>query len=114
MRPIDKGSRPQLAGKNLEVKSYAEWRKHLIDRIGYYCSYCNIPLSHSLNIEHVVPKVPRDGENAGDYLQWENVLLACGPCNNKKGNNPIKPDQLYLPENNNTFISFQTAQHPDQ
>ena len=106
MRPLDKGSCPQENGVDVVVTSYANWRNYLIQRIGYYCVYCNIPLSHSLNVEHVVPKVPRPGEAEGDGLSWDNMLLACGPCNNTKSNQPIILQNVYFPETNNTLLAF--------
>lgn len=112
MRPIDKGNTPTTDGKEIVVDDYGDWRTHLIERIGYYCVYCNIPLSHNLNVEHVVPKVPADGQKAGDYLKWENMLLACGPCNRAKSNKPTDFDTLYLPEYNNTLLAFEIEEHP--
>ncbi len=62
MRPIHKGPCPLLAnGVRKTASNYKDWRLDLIDRIGYYCAYCNMPLSHQLNVEHVVPKVPVPG-----------------------------------------------------
>ena len=113
MRPLSKGTVPQNNGIDVRVSEYAEWRIYLIERIGYYCAYCNMPLSHSLNVEHVVAKTPREGQDAGDYLAWENILLACGPCNTAKGNIPTANDRYYLPETNNTFIPFDVQEHPD-
>ncbi len=113
MRPLDKGKIPQVDGQDVQVNEYGEWRKYLIERIGYYCAYCNIPLSHSLNVEHVVAKTPRQGNEAGNYLAWENMLLACGPCNNAKGNLPVDNETLYLPEQNNTLIPFDVQEHPE-
>ncbi|MBK1439827.1 HNH endonuclease [Parapedobacter sp. ISTM3] len=113
MRPLDKGKTPTNDNNEVKVNEYAEWRAHLISRIGYYCVYCNIPLSHSLNVEHVVPKVPQMGQAAGEYLAWENMLLSCGPCNSAKGNKPVDTDNLYLPEYNNTLLAFDVEVHPD-
>lgn len=113
MRPLNKGTAPQDNGTDVHVSEYGEWRMSLIERIGYYCAYCNMPLSHSLNVEHVVAKAPREGHDAGDYLAWENMLLACGPCNNAKGNIPTDGDRFYLPEINNTLIPFDVQEHPE-
>jgi hypothetical protein len=113
MRPLDKGSCPiDNSGNRISVNDYTLWRKRLIDRIGYYCVYCNMPLSHSLQVEHVVPKNPPSGSAQGDLLGWDNMLLACGPCNNAKGNTPIDFNDYYFPENNNTLLPFQICIHP--
>jgi hypothetical protein len=107
MRPLNKGNTPTDAGGNaIVVTAYKDWRSHLINRIGYYCVYCNQPLSHSLQVEHVIPKRPPAGVAAGAALDWDNMLLACGPCNNAKGNTPIDVNTYYLPEEHNTHLPF--------
>lgn len=112
MRPLDKGATPQDAnGNDIAPANYPNWRSALIDRIGYYCAYCNQPLSHSLQVEHVVPKNPPPGYAPGDALAWDNMLLACGPCNNSKGNNPVDAVTYYLPEEHNTHLPFSIVYH---
>ncbi|MGN7818908.1 HNH endonuclease [Chitinophaga sp. 22536] len=111
MRPLNKGNTPiDAAGNAIVVTDYGDWRKHLIDRIGYYCVYCNQPLSHSLQVEHVVPKAPPAGVVAGAALDWDNMLLACGPCNNAKDNTPVDANTYYLPEEHNTHLPFLIVQ----
>lgn len=107
MRPLNKGNIPTDASGNIiVVTDYKQWRNHLIERVGYYCVYCNQPLSHSLQVEHVVPKSPPIGVTPGSALDWDNMLLACGPCNNAKDNTPINPSSYYLPEEHNTHLPF--------
>ncbi|NML23517.1 HNH endonuclease [Pseudoflavitalea sp. G-6-1-2] len=107
MRPLNKGNTPTDAtGNVIAPTDYKNWRKALIERIGYYCVYCNQPLSHSLQVEHVVPKNPPPGYTAGDPIAWSNMLLACGPCNNAKSNNPVDANIYYLPEEHNTHLPF--------
>lgn len=116
MRPIDKGRCPQENGKDKTVSQYRDWRKDLIDRIGYYCVYCNIPLSHQLHVEHVVPKAPLQGSPVGSLLNWENMLLACEKCNKSKSNKPSAPSVHYLPEYHNgllPFVSKTSPKHPN-
>jgi len=112
MRPLDKGACPKVGTANKVVTEYGKWRRDLIDRIGYYCAYCNMPLSHQLQVEHVVAKVPVAGASAGGMLDWDNMLLACGPCNNAKGNTPSNGTLHYLPESHNTHLPFRTITHP--
>ncbi len=53
-------------------------RKNILRRDGYKCAYCgrsDLPLT----IDHVKPK-SRGGED-----DWSNLITACLPCNNKKG-----------------------------
>lgn len=108
MRPLDKGDVPVGAdGNPIAVTDYTQWRNQLIDRIGYYCVYCNMPLSHSLQVEHVVPKNPPPGFTAGDPIAWDNMLLACGPCNNAKSNKPVDFVMYYFPEEHNTLLPFE-------
>lgn len=112
MRPIDKGTVPlDDAGNPISVNDYVMWRRRLIERIGYYCAYCNMPLSHALQVEHVVPKNPPSGYTPGDPLSWDNMLLACGPCNNTKSNKPVDAATYYLPENHNTNLPFRIIPH---
>lgn len=109
MRPIDKGPCPQVNGLDKTVREYKEWRKDLISRIGYYCAYCNMALSHQLHVEHVVPKNPVPGQPAGDSLAWENMLLACEKCNNAKSNKPSDEIIHYLPECHNGLLVFEAV-----
>ncbi|MDO8967179.1 HNH endonuclease signature motif containing protein [Algoriphagus sp.] len=107
MRPLNKGNTPtDAAGNAIVVSAYRDWRSRLINRIGYYCVYCNQPLSHSLQVEHVIPKNPPKGVSPGPALDWDNMLLACGPCNNAKDNTPIDANTYYLPEEHNTHLPF--------
>lgn len=108
MRPIDKGSVPtDEHGDPKTFSDYRKWRLDLINRIGNYCAYCNMPLYHSLNVEHVVPKKPQKGQPKGDPLAWENLLLACGPCNFAKGNKPVH--DVFLPEKDNALLYLKTG-----
>jgi hypothetical protein len=109
MRPIDKGPCPQVNGADKTVNSYKEWRSDLIDRIGYYCAYCNMALSHQLHVEHAVPKNPRPGQATGNLLAWDNMLLACEKCNNAKSNKPSDETIHYLPEYHNGLLAFQAT-----
>jgi 5-methylcytosine-specific restriction endonuclease McrA len=57
----------------------------LFARDGYRCQYCNRHRSELrgrefLTRDHVVP-LSRGGNNF-----WKNVVTACSPCNNRKGN----------------------------
>jgi 5-methylcytosine-specific restriction endonuclease McrA len=54
-------------------------RTNIFKRDNYTCQYCgahNVPLT----IDHVVPKV------LGGEDTWTNLVTACLPCNNCKGN----------------------------
>lgn len=113
MRPLDKGNCPQNGNVAKTVTKYGQWRSDLIDRVGYYCCYCNMPLSHQLQVEHVVAKVAAAGAVQGSLLDWDNMLLACGPCNNIKKNKPSNSTLHYLPESHNTYLPFITILDPN-
>lgn len=76
-------------------------RKNLLIRDEYTCQYCGrkrLPLT----IDHVIPK------QYGGKDTWENLVVACLPCNNKKANKtpeqagmrliktPKKPNHLFF------------------
>jgi len=104
MRPIDKGPTP-LGDDNqpITVSNHRQWRRYLIDRIGEYCSYCEIRLNISPQIEHVIAQ----DIDPTLSLSWDNLVLACGPCNRKKSNTPCPPSTHYLPEVHNTYLAFE-------
>lgn len=74
MRPIDKGKAPDVI-----FKKYQEAQPYLEERIGAYCSFCELPIIHVPEIEHKEAK-----SKGGDELQWENLLLSCKYCNTRK------------------------------
>ncbi len=53
-------------------------RKNILRRDRFRCQYCSS--REQLTIDHVLPK-SRGGRDA-----WENLVTACTPCNNRKGN----------------------------
>ena len=62
-------------------------RRNIIRRDDHRCVYCGA--AESLTIDHVVPK-SRGGRDA-----WDNLVAACTPCNNRKGNRT--PDEAGMP-----------------
>jgi len=61
-------------------------RRNLYIRDKFCCQYCsNMFAAADLTIDHVIPK------SKGGKLIWENTVAACGPCNVKKGDRPVKP-----------------------
>lgn len=55
-------------------------RENVFLRDGYCCQYCGTRFSIAqLTLDHVHP------QSKGGKTVWENILSACGPCNNRKG-----------------------------
>ena len=106
MRPVVRGVWPQdEQGKEIQFSEYTEARGRLIDRLGEYCSYCEMHLDAGLAVEHAQPKKPR-GSNETDknrLLDWDNFLLACTNCNSTKGNKEIDLDGYLWPDRDNTY-----------
>jgi hypothetical protein len=63
---------------------YKDAAEDLITGLGEYCSYCESRVTGLLEVEHVLAKA----EFPTLATEWDNFLLACGPCNNCKGNTP--------------------------
>jgi uncharacterized protein (TIGR02646 family) len=101
MRPVTKGNCPQENGVDVVFAEYGEARQHLIDRVGDFCSYCEIQITNPA-VEHVQPK----NHNAGLALDWDNFLLACINCNSIKGHDPIVMADYYWADIHNTFLLF--------
>lgn len=54
-------------------------RRNILRRDGFACQYCGTR-SAPLTIDHVIPR------SRGGTDSWENLVTACIPCNNRKGN----------------------------
>ena len=60
-------------------------RRNLYRRDGNRCQYCGKRLPTSeLSIDHVVPRA------RGGRTTWENCVLACIPCNVRKGSRELR------------------------
>ncbi len=104
MRPVDRGSIPlDNGGQPKEFRDYRYARRDLIDRLGEYCSYCEMKLGSSLAVEHVKPKK----HHPDLELQWSNFLLACANCNPTKGSEDINLDDYYWPDKDNTVRAIE-------
>ena len=74
MRPINKGESPYK-----KINEYKDVLPYLERRIGMYCSYCEFPIPHVPEVEHVVSK-----SKGGDLTDWNNLNLGCKYCNTRK------------------------------
>lgn len=98
MRPIDKGISPYV-----KIKNYEEAEPFLNDRIGRYCSFCELPIFHVPEVEH------REGKKSGgDLTKWENLLYGCKYCNTRKSQKIKKgdADKWIWPDKDNTFLAY--------
>ena len=62
-------------------------RRNVLRRDRHRCAYCGA--TERLTIDHVMPK-SRGGKDT-----WENLVAACTPCNNRKGNRT--PEEASMP-----------------
>ena len=66
-------------------------RKNLFERDRNTCQFCGKKdLTQDLTIDHVIPR------SRGGTSHWENCVIACLPCNLKKGNRLIEEAGLRL------------------
>jgi 5-methylcytosine-specific restriction endonuclease McrA len=69
-----------VRGRHRRGTSVRFSRHNVFQRDGGACQYCNKRLHRDeATYDHVVPK------RAGGRTTWENIALACRPCNQRKG-----------------------------
>jgi hypothetical protein len=67
-----------------EKKRLKRIKEYVINRDGMICCYCDMPLTlDKITLEHIVPDSKRGTFNS------TNLTVACGPCNNTRGNKPF-------------------------
>lgn len=95
MRPVDKGEEPKE-----KYSKYQDAEEILEQRIGAYCSFCELPIVHVPEVEHKEAK-----SSGGDLFSWNNLLLSCKYCNTRKGTKVAAGDKgMYLwPDEDDTF-----------
>ena len=78
--------------KRKKMHEYLNLNKmNIFKRDKYKCAYCgNYFTKKELTIDHIQPQ-SRDG----DKKSWENLITACGTCNNKKADKT--PDEARMP-----------------
>lgn len=98
MRPVNKGESPYQF-----IKDYKDAQSFLENRIGIYCSYCEMPIINAPEVEHIVSKT-----NGGDKTKWENLLLGCKYCNSRKLSitTPINAGEYLWPDSYNSAIAY--------
>ncbi len=66
-------------------------RQNLLIRDDYQCQYCMKKLAPSESTrDHVIPS------SQGGGMTWENIVVACGPCNRVKGGRTPKQAKMKL------------------
>lgn len=99
MRPLNKGESPYV-----RIANYSQALPYLEERVGSYCSYCEFPIMHVPEVEHISAK-----SEGGDMTAWSNLLLGCKYCNTRKSKKatPLNKDAYLWPDQYNTAIAYQ-------
>jgi hypothetical protein len=69
----------------------------LIRNFGAYCAYCEVPLTGSADIDHIISK-----STTGSLTNWMNLVLTCRGCNGSKSAVML----LWDPERDNFWKDF--------
>ena len=73
------------------VKTFPCNMKHVFIRDGGSCQYCGKKLTKSIaTLDHVVPK------SKGGVVEWDNIVLSCMSCNQKKGSRSLEESGMKL------------------
>lgn len=98
MRPVNKGPAPEK-----QYRKYQDAEPDLEKCLGPYCSFCEMPIRHVPEVEHIEAK-----SAGGEELKWENLLLSCKYCNTRKGTQVKKGDkEKYLwTDKDDTFHAY--------
>ena len=96
MRPVNKGKSPYQ-----KIKSYEEATPYLGKRLGFYCSYCEMPIKNVPEVEHFIAK-----SQGGSETDWENLLLGCKYCNTRKKDKVTSAGEYLRPDCDNTALAY--------
>lgn len=87
---------------------------NLLARDGFQCQYCSTSLNaKNSTVDHVIPR----SQNGG--TTWENVVIACPPCNRRKGGRTPEQANMHLkyqpfhPEWLPVFTLYSKSELPD-
>ena len=104
MRPVNKGNIPQkLDGTDKTYTTYGQAKDDLRERLGSFCSYCEMNIENQPDIEHVSPK----SKNPDLETEWDNFLLACKVCNTLKNNHNDDRNGYVFPDTHNTSFLYE-------
>ncbi len=98
MRPVEKGKAPVC-----KFIKYQDAERELEERLGAYCSYCELPIKHVPEVEHIEAKAA-----GGAPADWDNLLLSCKYCNTRKGTQVGggEKEQYLWPDVDDTFHPY--------
>lgn len=98
MRPVNKGEAPTQ-----KFVKYQEAEPYLEERLGTYCSFCELPIKHVPEVEHIEAKA-----EGGSLTDWDNLLLSCKYCNTRKSTKIKKGEkgQCLWPDEDDTFHPY--------
>ncbi|TYC14802.1 HNH endonuclease [Bizionia gelidisalsuginis] len=99
MRPVDKGIAPKV------YTDYGKARHDLAERLGYYCSYCEMKVFNSIEVEHILPQ-----NQGGAVVDWNNFLLSCKYCNTIKSDHNANTTDYIWPDIDNTDLAFEYSE----
>ena len=75
----------------LPTAAVAFSRRNVFKRDHYTCQYCSVqPGTEELSIDHVIPR------SHGGTSTWENCVLACVACNNRKADRTPQQAKMKL------------------
>lgn len=109
--PHLKNKKPSVIQIKMEWKNNSPCikfhRNLLFKRDRYTCTYCNKFIKHDQErtVDHIIPI-----SKGGDLYSWSNLITACSPCNNKKGDNLLENTEMiqhYAPIIPKTLMDLQ-------
>ena len=104
MRPVNRGDIPKNEdGTDKIYTKYGQAKDDLRNRLGSFCSYCEMNIDNQPDIEHISPK----SKNPELETTWDNFLLACKPCNIIKDNNNQDRMGYVFPDTHNTAFLYE-------
>jgi 5-methylcytosine-specific restriction endonuclease McrA len=98
-------NRPQRRRGTRRQRARRELRRTCLQRQGYKCHYCQIPISDmdgTATLDHVMPV-----SKGGAVFDLDNCVAACGPCNTAKAD--ALPSEINLRAR---LISGHLPEHP--
>lgn len=89
---MQKPSVVRLLKKVKAKKNAAKFsRINMAVRDAFTCQYCGTQLPlYKLNYDHVIPKAK------GGRTNWENIVMSCYPCNNRKRDSTLEQSGMKL------------------